>query len=72
MSLITQKETENLIMSVLAGCGKTGATEETLQRVCEWANGVRIDSELLQGLIEGKIILDPTETDVDKWRFKAL
>jgi hypothetical protein len=58
--LFTDAETETLVMSFARARGVRGFTEDEAQAVLQWANGVRIEQGLLEGVLHGNIGIDLT------------
>ena len=62
--LLLDGEIKAILRSVLSSRQERGASEFELQCVLEWANKVRIDSALLDSILEGRIRIDWKDDDV--------
>jgi hypothetical protein len=56
--ILSDKEVETLILSFFYSRGKNCATEQECVKLIDWAERVRIEQALLDGVMEGLFIID--------------
>lgn len=56
--LLTHDERESVMLAFLSGRGDTGASEQEIARVVQWAAEARFDAHMLRMVLEGLIDLD--------------
>ena len=54
---LTTEETKAIIMAVIRGHPDQGASRDQIERAVEWAEGVRVESALLQTVLAGQVVI---------------
>jgi hypothetical protein len=73
--LLTDEEREMLVLAFLYGRYKRsagGATEAEIAKVLEWAQGVRVDEGLLEGVLTKRLLPDLDEDGELRFRLTPL
>jgi hypothetical protein len=67
---LTTEETKAIIMAVIRGHPDQGVSRDQIERAVEWAEGVRVESALLQSVLAGQVVISGFDEDGDL-RFSA-
>lgn len=56
--ILTPEEVETLILSLVEARKERGATEDEMTLVVKWASQVKVDTVLLRGVLDKRILVD--------------
>ena len=68
--LLSDAEAKAVILARLRGAGPEGASKAQCEQAVRWAEQVRIDSALLELVLEGRLAMRPAKGE-GQWTFKA-